>query len=70
VVLAVPPDAQVQRVAANAADVEEWSGLGVDVFEEVMRSILDQRPVNSIAAVPSQCGDPTRAGLTRAGQMY
>jgi hypothetical protein len=41
-----PTAAEIQRVAAKAAEVEEWSGLGADVFEEIMRSILDQRPVN------------------------
>lgn len=41
-----PTVEEVQRVAAKAAEVEAWSELGAEVFDEVMRSILDQRPVN------------------------
>jgi hypothetical protein len=41
-----PTVEEVQRVAAKAAEVEGWSELGADVFEELMRSILEQRSVN------------------------
>lgn len=41
-----PTADEVRRVAAKAAEVEEWSEFGPEVFEEVARATLDQRQAN------------------------